>query len=135
MATLRFGQHVVSATVVFLRSELSFAIVNRKPVLPGHVLVCPLRPAERLCDLRPDEVSDLFVTAQRVAGAIGKHYGAPSLTLAVQRLLPSDGDEKLRVSHQASLSTGQRHRRLGYYLTHHCNVIKKKLMARRPGRL
>ncbi|XP_032822255.2 bis(5'-adenosyl)-triphosphatase isoform X1 [Petromyzon marinus] len=84
MATLRFGHHVVSATVVFLRSELSFAIVNRKPVLPGHVLVCPLRPAERLCDLRPDEVSDLFVTAQRVAGAIGKHYGAPSLTLAVQ---------------------------------------------------
>ena len=84
MSTLRFGQHLIEASVVFLRTPLSFALVNRKPVVPGHVLVCPLRPAERFRDLRPDEVSDLFATAQRVADLVEGHFGATSLTIAIQ---------------------------------------------------
>ncbi|XP_072522207.1 bis(5'-adenosyl)-triphosphatase isoform X1 [Salminus brasiliensis] len=84
MATLRFGQHVIKATAVFLRTELTFALVNRKPVVPGHVLVCPLRPVERFRDLRPDEVADLFTTTQRVANIVEQHYKASSLTIAIQ---------------------------------------------------
>ncbi|XP_078466873.1 bis(5'-adenosyl)-triphosphatase isoform X1 [Lampetra planeri] len=78
----------IGATLVCSVATLSHravcVLVSLTTTAAPDVLVCPLRPAERLCDLRPDEVSDLFVTAQRVAGAIGKHYGAPSLTLAVQ---------------------------------------------------
>ncbi|GAA6099972.1 bis(5'-adenosyl)-triphosphatase [Tachysurus ichikawai] len=48
------------------------------------VLVCPLRPVERFRDLRPDEVADLFCTAQRVANAVEKHFSASSLTIAIQ---------------------------------------------------
>ncbi|XP_056130375.1 bis(5'-adenosyl)-triphosphatase [Lampris incognitus] len=84
MSTLRFGQHIIKATAVFLQTELSFALVNRKPVVPGHVLVCPLRPAERFRDLQPDEVADLFSTAQRVAALVEKHFNATSLTIAIQ---------------------------------------------------
>ncbi|CAL8379016.1 unnamed protein product [Boreogadus saida] len=36
MATLRFGQHVIKVSAVFLQTELSFALVNRKPVVPGQ---------------------------------------------------------------------------------------------------
>ncbi|XP_037388025.1 bis(5'-adenosyl)-triphosphatase isoform X2 [Pygocentrus nattereri] len=84
MATIRFGQHVIKATSVFLQTELSFALVNRKPVVPGHVLVCPLRLVERFRDLRPDEVADLFTTTQRVADIVEKHFKASSLTIAIQ---------------------------------------------------
>ncbi|XP_077058786.1 bis(5'-adenosyl)-triphosphatase isoform X3 [Siphateles boraxobius] len=84
MATLRFGQHIIKSSAVFLKTELSFALVNRKPVVPGHVLVCPLRVVERFRDLRPEEVADLFMTTQRVADGIEKHFQASSLTIAMQ---------------------------------------------------
>ncbi|XP_051931293.1 bis(5'-adenosyl)-triphosphatase [Hippocampus zosterae] len=38
MSTLRFGQHIIKASAVFLQTELSFALVNRKPVVPGRIL-------------------------------------------------------------------------------------------------
>uniref|UniRef100_A0A8V0ZGS3 Bis(5'-adenosyl)-triphosphatase n=1 Tax=Gallus gallus TaxID=9031 RepID=A0A8V0ZGS3_CHICK len=81
---LRFGQNLIKPSVVFLKTELSFALVNRKPVVPGHVLVCPVRPVERFRDLCPEEVADLFRTAQRVGNAVEKHFCATSLTIAIQ---------------------------------------------------
>ncbi|XP_044210673.1 bis(5'-adenosyl)-triphosphatase [Thunnus albacares] len=84
MSTLRFGQHLIKASAVFLQTELSFALVNRKPVVPGHVLVCPLRPVQRFRDLQPDEVADLFITAQRVANMVETYFNATSLTIAIQ---------------------------------------------------
>ncbi|XP_059926285.1 bis(5'-adenosyl)-triphosphatase isoform X2 [Gadus macrocephalus] len=84
MATLRFGQHVIKVSAVFLQTELSFALVNRKPVVPGHVLVCPLRPVERFRDLLPEEVADLFSTTQRVASLVERHFNASSLTISIQ---------------------------------------------------
>lgn len=84
MTTLRFGQHLIKLSAVFLQTELSFALVNRKPVVPGHVLVCPLRPVERFRDLRPDELADLFSTTQRVANLVEKHFSATSITIAIQ---------------------------------------------------
>ena len=45
----RFGTNVVlSPNVVFVETPLSFAFVNRKPVLPGHVLVAPKRMVARM---------------------------------------------------------------------------------------
>ncbi|GCC21910.1 hypothetical protein chiPu_0000293 [Chiloscyllium punctatum] len=38
MATFRFGQHIIKSSVIFLQTELSFALVNRKPVVPGRIL-------------------------------------------------------------------------------------------------
>lgn len=35
---LRFGQHLIKPSVVFFKTELSFALVNRKPVVPGRIL-------------------------------------------------------------------------------------------------
>nr|XP_035937350.1 bis(5'-adenosyl)-triphosphatase-like [Halichoerus grypus] len=82
--SFRFGQHLIKPSVVFLKTELSFALVNRKPVVPGHVLVCPLRPVERFGDLRPDEVADLFQATQRVGLVVEKHFQGASLTFSMQ---------------------------------------------------
>ncbi|XP_054102211.1 bis(5'-adenosyl)-triphosphatase isoform X4 [Callithrix jacchus] len=38
--SFRFGQHLIKPSVVFLKTELSFALVNRKPVVPGRILFC-----------------------------------------------------------------------------------------------
>ncbi|KAG7287910.1 hypothetical protein NEMBOFW57_007428 [Staphylotrichum longicolle] len=51
---------------VFLTTRHSFALVNLKPLLPGHVLICPLLPHRRLTDLSPAELTDLFTAVQRV---------------------------------------------------------------------
>ncbi|XP_070311881.1 bis(5'-adenosyl)-triphosphatase isoform X2 [Odocoileus virginianus] len=80
----RFGQHLIKPSVVFLRTELSFALVNRKPVVPGHVLICPLRPVERFRDMSPEEVADLFQAAQRVGTVVEKHFQGTSLTFSMQ---------------------------------------------------
>lgn len=52
--------------------------------MPGHVLVCPLRPVERFRDLCPEEVADLFCTAQRVGNVVEKHFHGTSLTFSIQ---------------------------------------------------
>lgn len=55
---------------------------------PSDVLVCPLRPVERFRDLRPEEVADLFCTAQRVGNVVEKHFCGTSLTFSVQVCKP-----------------------------------------------
>lgn len=82
--SFRFGQHLIKPSVVFLKTELSFALVNRKPVVPGHVLVCPLRPVERFHELRPEEVADLFQVTQRVGTVVERHFQGTSLTFSMQ---------------------------------------------------
>ncbi|XP_041458698.1 bis(5'-adenosyl)-triphosphatase-like [Lytechinus variegatus] len=84
MASYTFGQHVIKSSVVFFRSRLTFAFVNRKPVLPGHVLVSPVRPVERFLDMTGDEVADLFQTTQTVSKVIQDQYKASSLSIAMQ---------------------------------------------------
>jgi len=69
---------------VFHQTQLSFALVNLKPILPGHVLVSPRRVVPRVADLTPAETSDLFITVRRVGRMVERVYGASSLNIAVQ---------------------------------------------------
>ena len=83
-ASYRFGQHIIKASVVFFRSKLSYGFVNRKPVVPGHVLVAPLRTVHRFCDLTEDEVADLFLSTQKISSVVEREFEASSLTVAIQ---------------------------------------------------
>ena len=84
------------------------SFVNLKPLLPGHVLISPRRVApryspplsllfrfplvpfntltffHRLSDLSPEEVSDLFLTVQRIGRLISRVYAASALNVAMQ---------------------------------------------------
>lgn len=80
----KFGPHTIRGSEVFLTTHLSFAFVNLKPVVPGHVLVSPQRVALRFADLTLEEVTDLWTTAQTVGKTLERHYKADSLTLAIQ---------------------------------------------------
>ncbi|MCJ1284562.1 hypothetical protein MMC26_003895 [Xylographa opegraphella] len=80
---VHFGTYLVTSSVFHL-TPLSFAIVNLKPILPGHVLVSPRRVVPRLSDLSHDEVVDLFLTVQKVGRMIERVYKASSLNIAMQ---------------------------------------------------
>ena len=58
--------------------------MNLKPLLPGHVLVSPIRVVPRLRDLSSTELADLFQTVQRVGVVIERVYRASALNIAMQ---------------------------------------------------
>ncbi|SPO00111.1 related to bis(5`-nucleosyl)-tetraphosphatase (asymmetrical) [Cephalotrichum gorgonifer] len=71
-----FGAFEVTRQV-FLLTPYSFALVNIKPLLPGHVLVCPLMRHKRLTDLSVPELTDLMLTVQKVQRLLAHHYFRP----------------------------------------------------------
>ncbi|XP_068495435.1 bifunctional bis(5'-adenosyl)-triphosphatase/adenylylsulfatase FHIT [Phaseolus vulgaris] len=79
-----FGPYKIHHTEVFYSTHLSYAMVNLRPLLPGHVLVCPKREVKRFVDLTADETSDLWLTAQKVGTQLESYHKASSLTLAIQ---------------------------------------------------
>ncbi|KAF8859103.1 HIT-like protein [Acephala macrosclerotiorum] len=70
---IHFGPYEVTDQV-FYNTPLCYALVNIKPILPGHVLVIPYRAVRRLTDLTAEETSDLFTTVQRVQRMLAKNY-------------------------------------------------------------
>ncbi|KAL2890841.1 HIT domain-containing protein [Ceratocystis lukuohia] len=70
---ITFGSFEVT-NQVFLTTPYSFALVNLKPLMPGHVLVCPLKRHARLTDMSSEETSDLFQTVQRVQKLLARQY-------------------------------------------------------------
>jgi diadenosine tetraphosphate (Ap4A) HIT family hydrolase len=69
---------------IFYRTSLCFALVNLKPLLPGHVLICPFRHVQRVADLNTAEATDFFLTVRRVGRMVERVYGATSLNIAIQ---------------------------------------------------
>lgn len=85
------------------KTKLSYALVNLKPIVPGHVsticlpitrvkslttvqkvLIVPLRNVPRLKDLTPEESLDFMETLQKVHAFIEHIYKADSLNIAIQ---------------------------------------------------
>ncbi|KAK4984722.1 Dinucleoside triphosphate hydrolase [Elasticomyces elasticus] len=78
-----FGSFLVTPQV-FHTTAHSFALVNLKPLLPGHVLVCPKRQTPRFASLTPIETQDLFLTVQRVQRTLTRLYAATAFNVAIQ---------------------------------------------------
>ena len=57
-----FGPIAIPGAQVFYETSQTFALVNLKPVVPGHVLVCPRRSTPKFTDLSDEEISDLWRT-------------------------------------------------------------------------
>ncbi|KAK0398654.1 hypothetical protein QR680_002692 [Steinernema hermaphroditum] len=81
---LKFAQHIINKETIFYRSELSYAFVNHKPVVEGHVLVAPIREVKHLTDLTDQETSDLFNVSKRIQAMLQKTYNTESFTVAIQ---------------------------------------------------
>lgn len=80
-----FGTARVKSFQVFLKTQHTFAFVNHRPVLPGHVLVASLRPqVKKVKDLSLLELSDFFFVVQKVQSVIEKMNNTESSTIAIQ---------------------------------------------------
>ncbi|CAG7838058.1 unnamed protein product [Allacma fusca] len=79
-----FGQVKIKAKFVFLESNLSRAFVNKKCILPGHVLVISKRKVPRVNDLTDEEYSDLHILVKKVAEIMESIHGSTSANLACQ---------------------------------------------------
>eukprot|EP00002_Diphylleia_rotans_P014494 TRINITY_DN2825_c0_g1_i2.p2 TRINITY_DN2825_c0_g1~~TRINITY_DN2825_c0_g1_i2.p2 ORF type:complete len:127 (-),score=30.37 TRINITY_DN2825_c0_g1_i2:221-601(-) len=84
MATFKFAQWTLHATEIFYKTKLSLGFVNLKPVLPGHVLIIPLRVVPRFADLTKDEITDMWSSAQIIGSVIERQFGGESLTFTIQ---------------------------------------------------
>lgn len=80
---LYFATHLITPQV-FHQTPLTMAFTNLKPLIPGHTLVSPRRPAARLRDLSPPEISDLFNTAAKVGRMLERVFDSHGLNVAVQ---------------------------------------------------
>lgn len=80
-----FGQFQNSGRCIIFQSRKSFVLVNKKPVVPGHLLAIPKRnSALRLSDLTPDEIQDLFMTVQEAQKLTESFHSATSSTVSIQ---------------------------------------------------
>ena len=70
---------------VFFKSKYTYALVNLKPLVPGHVLVVPLRTnILRFADLSSEESIDYMNTLQLIHKFIQHIYKADALNIAIK---------------------------------------------------
>ncbi|CAI4221821.1 unnamed protein product [Auanema sp. JU1783] len=83
-STLMFSTFPIAPECIFFRSAHSFAFVNLKPIVEGHILVSPKKAHKNLTDLSDEETADLYITAKKVQKMLQKVYGNDSTTVCVQ---------------------------------------------------
>ena len=76
-----FGPWKIASGEIFCESASSFAFVNLKPVVSGHVLVAPKRVCKRFTQLSMEEVADLW----QLAKVVGKELEANAQDLFADR--------------------------------------------------
>ena len=62
-------------------------MVNDRPVVDGHVLICPVRQVRSMRDLTELEYLEMFACAREVANKFQKEYKVQSFTFVMH-----DGD-------------------------------------------
>jgi len=63
--------------------ETTYAFLDANPLAPGHTLVIPKAPYERLDDMPREVAGDVFGTAATLAPAIQRAVDATATTLAI----------------------------------------------------
>jgi len=81
---VEFGPFAIPRTQIFYETANVFAIVNLKPVVRGHVLVCPKRVVPKFTDLTSEEIAELWTSVAVVQRVVERACDTSSSTLAIQ---------------------------------------------------
>lgn len=68
---------------MFLQRNHVYAIVNLKPVVPGHVLIIPKRLVKYIKDMTPEETIEMFSLAQEIEKKFEEIYKTADFTMAI----------------------------------------------------
>lgn len=79
-----FGRFRISSNQIFHKTIHSYALVNLRPIVPGHVLVCSNRVTPLLSDLDEEEFYDLWKTVRIVQQILKQQYNCNAFNVAVQ---------------------------------------------------
>ncbi|KAK9998994.1 hypothetical protein SO802_018597 [Lithocarpus litseifolius] len=91
-----FGPYKINQNEVFYSTQLSYAFVNLRPVVPVkmyelihynngvNLKSCFMREVKRFVDLTVDETSDLWLTAQKIGSQLECYHKSSSLTFTIQ---------------------------------------------------
>jgi len=62
--------------------ELTIAIMDINPAVPGHVLVMPKRHAANVLEVGPEDLSAVALAAQRMARRVTEKLGAEGVSIS-----------------------------------------------------
>lgn len=79
-----FGKWRCPKSHIFLETRTTYAFVNLRPIVPGHILIIPQRKVARFEELTEAEIVDMYTSAQKIGGMLQNHYQATSLTISMQ---------------------------------------------------
>ncbi|CAN8072012.1 unnamed protein product [Agarophyton chilense] len=79
-----FGPWRCAWSEAFYLSPLSLAMVNTKPVVPGHCLIVTRRVVPRVADLTSEELADLWKVACHISKPLERFFEAEALTFTLQ---------------------------------------------------
>jgi bis(5'-adenosyl)-triphosphatase len=68
---VKFGKWDIHEYEIFWKGVLSYAMVNTKPIVKNHLLVCPFRVVPSFCDLNRDELAELTFAVSRITRSLG----------------------------------------------------------------
>ncbi|OIW14114.1 hypothetical protein TanjilG_21254 [Lupinus angustifolius] len=69
-----FGPHKIPQSSVFYTTDLSFAFVNLRPIVP----------VKRVADLTAEEITEMWIIAQKLGRKLESYHKASSLTFVIQ---------------------------------------------------
>lgn len=65
-----------------IRNKLAWAFPTNIPIVPGHILICPIRCVAKLEDLTPKEVEAIFDLYKKLKPALVKLFEAEGFNYA-----------------------------------------------------
>ena len=82
--TMMFGRFKILSSQIFHKTKHSFAVVNLRPIVHGHVLVVSNRVAPTLTNLTDNEYDDLWKTVRKVQRVLKQKFNCDAFNVAVQ---------------------------------------------------
>ena len=65
-----------------IRNEFAWAFPTNIPIVPGHILICPIRCVANFDDLTKEEISAIFDLREKLKKALIKSFGAEGFNYA-----------------------------------------------------
>ena len=71
---IRYPQSHDRVSLILLRADHNFVILNLYPYNTGHLMVVPYKHTSNIVTLQPDTLAEMMSLAQRLISAIGEEY-------------------------------------------------------------
>lgn len=81
---MKFGQYTIDNSEIFYQRKFVFAFTNLRPILPGHVLLAPVRQEKKFANLTETEAMEMWISAKNIAENLKKYYHLDSVQISIQ---------------------------------------------------